>query len=85
MATTEMMRTGVFATPEQMKQIADAEAGVAMAGLTAARLGPHRAESREKRMRRLIQAAAVAQGLPDTKGFYGYDTGNGEFITWGKA
>lgn len=85
MATTEMMRTGVFATPEQMKQIADAEARVAMAGLTAARLGPHRAESREKRMRRLIYSAAIAQGLPAMTGFYGYDPRNGEFITWGKA
>lgn len=85
MATAEMQRTGVHATQEQMKQIAAAEAGVFMAGITSARFGPGRAQTREQLMRKLIQAAAIAQGLPDTRGFYGYDPTNGEFITWGKS
>ena len=34
-----------------------------------------------KSMNELIQKTAMAHGLPDVTGYYGYDPSNGEFIS----
>jgi len=77
-----MKRTGVVATEEELLRIKELNAKTKLAGFTAAKLGPQRANNAQEKMQQEIHRCALEHGLPDTEGYYGIDMSNGEFVTF---
>lgn len=65
-------RLGVFATPEQVKDIKEAANALVMYASGGKPMFDDPVE--------LAHKAALAQGLPEIPGYYGIDLSNGEFV-----
>ncbi len=80
-----MRRTKIFATTDQAKEIADladlarATPVIAMSSAHALEHGGFAGEVRS-RVNETIYRYALAQGLPEITGWYGFDPANGEFL-----
>ena len=81
-----MTRTGVFATPEQAKQIvelAETARTTPCFALSSDHALNHGGFSGDawSRVHQALNAAALANGLPEITGEYGFDGENREFLT----
>ncbi len=84
------MRTGVFATEAETQEISDLAAAARSTPVMAVS-SAHGLDSGGfagdawRRVNETIYGHALAHGLPEVEGFYGFDPSNAEFLDVGEA
>jgi len=72
----DFVRTGVFATTEELNELAAMPTTTIWSGLT-----PFIPKDPQQEFYERVYTLALAHGLPSVEGFYGVDKSSGEFLT----